>query len=262
MNLPERLYIQANQRCNLKCVHCTLHRNQVCITEQELDDKLHIIGEFAALNPDGLVDICQRGEPLLDPYFFILLEACQKNDLKMQTTLNGTMVNDQVAKLLLEYPKLKIHISLDSIDPEVHDRQRGMKGTWEFATRAIKFLRCHVSCLITKDLNQAEFTQFVTKLGAKGVTFNPVQPRFGDANAWVNPSSDPFYQEHNSVKPKVCTKYKRDIVVDHHNNLNFCFDPSKLKPIKYTRGCLNTFWCNTDRSKFKGCKMPCSWGCP
>lgn len=261
MAKPKRLYIQGTHQCNLRCVHCSHWKTVLIPTEQQMRDKFFIIDEFAELNDKGLVDICQHGEPLLAPEFKSMVEHCALRGLNVQTTTNGTLVDVAFAEWAASIPNFQIFVSLDSIHAATHDSQRGVKGTWDKAVNAIRLLKPVVSCIITEGLNQKEFEDFVLSLGATGVTFIPVQPRFGDSYVWWYPDKDPFYVKNKSADPIDCNKKDTTIVVDVENDIAFCLSPDK-KVAQYTRGCLRSVWEADNRQKYNGCKRICSLGCP
>lgn len=106
-----------------------------------VDRRSKIISEFAEMNPHGTIVIC-GGESLMNPErYFPITKQCRELGLKCFSVINGTIViNDENAeKMILEGPS-EITISLNSYIPSVHDQTRGVEGSFDLATNAIRLL--------------------------------------------------------------------------------------------------------------------------
>ncbi|QQS14718.1 MAG: radical SAM protein [Rhodospirillales bacterium] len=211
---PRFLFVQANQRCNLRCGHCAFWRrddkdraNYLSAARQR-----EIFEEFAQLNPRGGVVIC-GGEPMLDleEYFFMARE-CRRLGLKGISVVNGTRIRSAATaeRMIAEGPH-EISISLNSHDPEVHDRTRGVKGAFDKAVRALRLLlearrkapgsttRIYVMGLIF-DENWRDLEVFydfvLNDLGADKLKLNFLQPSFGEDG-----EVDAFFRDRHGVDP-------------------------------------------------------------
>jgi len=127
--------------CDCFCKHCGIQiykrKNKQPLSTTELKeriiDKMDDIG-FKVLLLFG-------GEPTLHRDFFELVRYATKKGLYIHIDTNGHKMSDLdfVKKIKDLNPKLTfILVSLDSADPKVHDRFRGMKGSWEKAVQSIK----------------------------------------------------------------------------------------------------------------------------
>lgn len=124
-------------RCNFRCRHCYSRTD----TQDELDsgqvlsivEKLHRAKVFS-LNFGG-------GEPLLRED--LLATALRAAELGMAVSMNsnGSLVNRASAIQLRDAGFRKVGISIDSADPEVHDRFRGVPGSHKRATEALQTLK-------------------------------------------------------------------------------------------------------------------------
>ena len=128
-------------RCNLDCPHCYLD----CGTRRYGKGELTLGEAFRVL--DDLGDINDRacliltgGEPLLRPDIFDIASYASSKGLTVFLGTNGTLLDGGAVRRMAEAGISGVGVSIDSINPEVHDSFRGMKGAWELAIRALKLL--------------------------------------------------------------------------------------------------------------------------
>ncbi len=194
---PCFLFLDVNQRCNLRCQHCiywkqTVPSGFVPLSEQR---RREIIGEFAGMNPRGAVVIC-GGESLLDPKdYFAVTRQCLAEGLRCLSVINGTCVRDAgMADLLIGEGPSEITVSLDDHRPDRHDEYRGVKGSFALAVNAVRLLRearernpsrgtrLYVMGLIHEG-NYRELDAFydfvLNELRADKLKLNFLQPTFG-----------------------------------------------------------------------------------
>lgn len=84
------------------------------------------------------VMVLSGGEPLLRDDIFELARYGADKGLRMAMGTNGTLIDDAVAAQLKRSGINRVAISLDSSTSEVHDRIRGVKGSWTGALRGIR----------------------------------------------------------------------------------------------------------------------------
>lgn len=79
------------------------------------------------------------GEPLLYQGFVDIYREAHRLFPQVCVETNGTVEPPGIFRLFREKPPFQVSVSLDSADPEVHDRFRGVRGAWkrtvEFITR-------------------------------------------------------------------------------------------------------------------------------
>ncbi len=140
---PRFLFVDINQHCNLKCKHCMYWaREEVTLRGHiSVERRAQIIAEFAQLSPRGTVVVC-GGESMLNPErYFPITRQCQMLALGCFSVINGTKVTDEAIaeQLIVEGPS-EITVSLNSHRATVHDRTRGMMGSFDLATGALRLL--------------------------------------------------------------------------------------------------------------------------
>jgi len=79
------------------------------------------------------------GEPLMHKDFFSILNLATNTIKEVYVLSNGTLITQEVATRLAEKNIKGLQISLDAFNPALHDKIRGRLGTWEKATRGIKY---------------------------------------------------------------------------------------------------------------------------
>jgi MoaA/NifB/PqqE/SkfB family radical SAM enzyme len=212
---PRFLFLQINRRCNLKCTHCDFWMNDVDDRSEHRTPERdrEIIEEFARLSPYGTVTFC-GGEAMLNlEEWFALTRIAHENGLRVLSVVNGSFIQtpEMAERVILEGPD-EISLSLDSPDPAIHDRMRGVSGAFNQVVRATRLLlearERHpeitkkpviIMGLIGKTtyLHLESFYDLVlNRIGADKLKLNMIQPTFG------NPKVDRFFIEEGDVNPR------------------------------------------------------------
>ncbi|MCE4612893.1 MAG: radical SAM protein [Desulfurococcales archaeon] len=129
-------------RCNLRCIHCYINASPQGLPGEVDDEKLaSIAGEISELKLPLIV--FTGGEPLARKSFWIvsekLSESLKGTGLpKLALSSNGTLITGEVAGLLKNLGFSYVGISIDSPDPEEHDRFRGARGAFNAAIEGIR----------------------------------------------------------------------------------------------------------------------------
>lgn len=121
--------------CNLACSFCNLPGNSNPMNPhyaRSLIDQLAHLG-CRKINFSG-------GEIFLYDGIFDLLEDTAQKGIKVNCTSNGTMLDKEKVKHLRDSGINSITISLDAATAELHDKIRGVKGTWKRAIKALELL--------------------------------------------------------------------------------------------------------------------------
>ncbi|OQX27553.1 MAG: hypothetical protein BWK80_04770 [Desulfobacteraceae bacterium IS3] len=182
-------YIQWHftENCNLRCKHCYQKNYDLNdISEQELmriaemlDNAMNVWKRKGRVSLTG-------GEPFLkEDILFNLMDFFNDSEhfYWVGILTNGTLINQNIAKKLKTYPKLKeIQISIDGATSETHNAIRG-QATFE---RAIEGLKCLIldgiktSVMFTLTaLNKTEVIDIIDlclNLGVNALTVERVTP--------------------------------------------------------------------------------------
>ncbi len=123
-------------KCNLNCSHCYADANSSKEKELTTEERFKIIDRLVeagviALNFSG-------GEPLIREDLFDVTQYAYKNGLSLSISTNGTLIDKECVKRLVQSGIESVDISLDGIKPETHDRIRNVKGSFDLAISGIR----------------------------------------------------------------------------------------------------------------------------
>ncbi len=124
--------------CNLRCGMCHHWRWQRQ-APLALDRLKSAIDELAELG-------CRKihlsgGEPTIHPHLGPLIHHINQHNIRVTMTTNATLITRPKAEMLAEAGLRGVNVSIDSPDPHLHDRIRGVKGAWKRAVKGLKVLR-------------------------------------------------------------------------------------------------------------------------
>lgn len=179
---PVGAKLELTYACNLRCGFCytdsprrTLERAQD-LTDDEWN---RVVSDTIAT---GVVEaVVTGGEPLLRKDLALaVLERLDATGIATTMNTNGWFVDPAVADRLAGLGLATVNISLDGPTPEVHDRARGVPGSWRRAVRAISLLLersvpVRVVHVVTPD-NQALVEGLIEQLRALGVSALRIAP--------------------------------------------------------------------------------------
>jgi len=133
--LPETVNIYPTTRCNLKCNMCfaKLYRSK---TELGINEWMDIIDRIQPFHPRIHIS---GGEPFVYPYIIDLIGHIKRKGFFLHITTNGTFLN-QHADQIIDLGINRIDISIDGTQ-EVHDKVRGVPGTFKNIAAGLELLR-------------------------------------------------------------------------------------------------------------------------
>ena len=159
-------------RCNLACRHCyQSSTNRIKRKELTLREKLAVLDEFGRTYV-AMVAFA-GGEPTLSDDLEPALRRCTRYGIHTSLATHGGLLTTEKCQRLADAGLRYAEISLDSVDPEKHDRFRGMPGSWRQAVQGIRnvvanpSLRAGIAMCVTKQ-NLAEverMLEFAVELG-------------------------------------------------------------------------------------------------
>ena len=135
---PDTLQISLTSRCNLRCKMCSVWENANKNDELSLEEIKNVIDQSQEWGIKE-INLC-GGEPLLSEVCFDVIDYAKKHDMRVILTTNGTTINENVAKRLLESGLDIITISLDGAYPQTHDKIRGQPGAYDKIVQGIRYL--------------------------------------------------------------------------------------------------------------------------
>lgn len=138
--LPKWVAWEITGRCNLRCIHCR--------SSSDLEGVTGVFdGPMARRLMDELADysspvlVLTGGEPLLRPDWHEIARYGTARGLRMCLATNGTLLDDQACRKILEAGIRMVSLSLDGSVAEIHDDFRQQPGAFEGVMRAVEHFR-------------------------------------------------------------------------------------------------------------------------
>lgn len=144
IELPVLAELAITDRCNIRCRFCYAScqkdsSDQVTeMSVKECKQILRVIRHDAGVPSVSFTG----GEPMLRPEIFELIEYAHKS-LKMRVNLitNGTLITADAARKLRKSGLASAQVSLESPDPETHDRLTCVKGSHRLSVNGMMALK-------------------------------------------------------------------------------------------------------------------------
>ena len=115
----KKIYIEITNICNLKCSFCPDHKRKK--EYMDINNFNTIIKKIKKYT--DLVALHIKGEPLLHPNLKEILEICEKENIKINITTNGTLLKDKI-KIITKYKSVRqINISVHSINKNENNKK-------------------------------------------------------------------------------------------------------------------------------------------
>lgn len=141
--------------CNLKCRHCYQNAGPKPAPEElRTEQKLDLVDQMAEEYVPFVA--FAGGEPLVAKDIWRVLEHCKRRGVHTTVATNGTLLTPEVCARLVESGVKYVEVSLDSVNPDEHDRFRGLPGAWKRTVEGIRNaartpgLRCGLAACITR----------------------------------------------------------------------------------------------------------------
>ena len=174
---PRYVSLVITKKCNLRCRHCDIWKNED--SGRELEDEKWLRALEDIKNWLGAQEIeINGGEPLLKKELvFKIIEKCNQLNLPVSLNTNGTMIDRDATQELLKWNLKSVKISLYSLNPLVHDELRGLAGTFEKTKQALDCLnelrqgkgkRVEIRMLLTRQ-NNKEIDEIISYASLKGL---------------------------------------------------------------------------------------------
>ncbi len=125
--------------CNLKCIHCRASAVESRSPgELDLDQSRELLKQIASSAKP--VVVLSGGEPLVRADILDIARCGTDLGLRMVLATNGTLVDDKIARGMVDAGIQRVSISLDGADAATHDAFRGLTGSFDDALGGIE--RC------------------------------------------------------------------------------------------------------------------------
>lgn len=132
LELKSPLFVQfeITSKCNNKCGYCYNYWRRKSDIDSDLSTNLSVINDLAINDIKSI--IITGGEPFLSPFLIDILRYCDKKRIITMINTNGRLISDEYVEELKKIKLLSsVNISLNSIDPKIHDSTTNITGSWE-----------------------------------------------------------------------------------------------------------------------------------
>jgi MoaA/NifB/PqqE/SkfB family radical SAM enzyme len=221
--------------CNLKCGMCN-HWRETRAPALKTEKFHEVISDLAGLG-------CRKvhfsgGEPMLRTGVPELVAHAYALGLRVTMTSNGTLIDKARAKALVEAGLRGINISIDSPIRKVHEKIRGMEGSWKLTTRAVEYFRKYarkgkVSIRINTVVSRENFDTLGTlpdvahELGADGINLIPVDDHCGEHLSLRKRDIAQFNEE---IAPRIAARaLELGLIVSDEDAYPFGQDPDQVR---------------------------------
>ncbi|MEJ2126865.1 MAG: radical SAM protein [Candidatus Bathyarchaeota archaeon] len=291
---PKPLFASYNVtgRCNMKCTFCEWWKHK--IPELSTQKALKAIDAVCSLGVP-FFDL-SGGEPLLREDLMVLAQRVASHGCLVSMNTNGTMLTERIIDDVSDIFDTVV-VSLDG-PKHIHDKIRGVSGTYDKAIKAIELLKAHgvktgVNSVATP-WNIDVLPEFIEELRSK-IDMAQVQPMHPypptPENAPTKQQvsrlvtfllelkrSDPsflalptefikgFEQFFNGTAPKICDAGELYVAINPEGKLLACPARSDLILGDATKGSVNTILKQRNTkgwqqvSNCKGCWLECTAG--
>lgn len=231
--------------CNLHCDHCYRDAGP---DAGDVDSELSTEEGFELLNElkeEGfMLVIMSGGEPLMRDDLEELVQHASDIGLRPVLGTNAVDVNRERLESLKEAGLKGAAVSLDSVDPEVHDEFRGFEGAWEKTVSSIeKMVDVGIPVQINTTISEMnydeldEIVEFAEGLGARAVHPFFLVPTGRGKEIESSSLRAERYQE--MIEKVLDMMDDTDLELKPTCAPQFMVQAEKMdKPMRYSRGCL------------------------
>ena len=181
LSKPLQISFQTSLRCNARCLTChSWHEQKDYLSADEILNCLRDLKKWLG-NSTSL--FFTGGEALIFDGIYDILTYCTEQNIMSRLQTNGISLDENNLNRIIESGLKYLTISLDSHLIEVHDRFRGVPGTFETINKAIYYLseksdiNIGIACLIMKDNIEhlSESLDYFMSLPVQRITFQPIR---------------------------------------------------------------------------------------
>ncbi len=175
INYPIYALIEPTNRCNLQCEGCVRNDLNFGIGDLEFEDYKIIINKLKGL---VRVHLQGQGEPFLHKDIFKMIDYASSKGIIVTTTSNGTLINEDIAKKVIDSKLDEIVLSVDSIDKDMCEKLRkgvkfdslieNIKRLSQMRKNRKKKLKMSISMIMMKD-NLKEIPSFINFFSDLGI---------------------------------------------------------------------------------------------
>lgn len=137
---PFMVSYSVTTKCNLKCRHCYSDSvEQAAPDELSMEEAFHLVDDLSRWGI-GLL-IIDGGEPLCREDLLDIVRYASSKNIRTTIGSNGTLIDESMAKKMIDAGVMAVAISVDGADAETHDSFRGVVGAFHQTMKGIEACR-------------------------------------------------------------------------------------------------------------------------
>ena len=177
---PNYIILEITNKCNLKCIHCSVRANERKNKELTTQEWKNLITALAKMGVEAVG--LSGGEPLIREDVFEIAEHAIKLGLLVGMPTNGLLFNDENMQQIKRLG-IDIQLSIDGSKPEYHDKIRGQPGCFDTLMKKIGLLQKYevpfTVAAVATALNYHDIPDLVKlseRIGARSLRVQPFFP--------------------------------------------------------------------------------------
>lgn len=138
LDSPLGCQLELTHQCNLRCIQCY---NQSGCSKPDISFSkwTDVVKQLVDMNIFECV--ISGGEPLLlKDNLYKLMDILDDSGVRFIFVTNGLLMDEKNVKRLSKYDYYWVQVSIDGSRPKIHDKIRGLKGSWKKAVNAAKMI--------------------------------------------------------------------------------------------------------------------------
>jgi MoaA/NifB/PqqE/SkfB family radical SAM enzyme len=161
---PVWVTLGVTYRCQCRCAHCCVAgQRDDSRTDLTTDEARSVIDQVAGLG--ALQVTFSGGEPLLRSDLPELIAYARRRGLLTRVYTNALLLDRDCAARLKRAGLTHCAVSIDDVDPRVHDASRGLAGCHEKALAGIRNVReCGIPCQVLALAARPKVTEGLEKI--------------------------------------------------------------------------------------------------
>ncbi len=138
--LPLRLWVEATNNCNLRCSFCPNSMPRKMERGfMTLDTFKEVVNQAKSFAYD--INLSHRGESLLHENLPAMIAYAGKHGIATRLNTNGTLLDEEKSRAIIECGLDFISFSFDGLDPEAYESYRVNASYENTLTNIVNFLR-------------------------------------------------------------------------------------------------------------------------
>lgn len=138
--LPKTCLLTVTNRCILKCKMCHLWRLNTTESEISMEDCKRLISGLNKFEAGPVEVHLIGGEPLIKKGILELVKHMSQYGTRIVMTSCGYTIDEAMAKAIVDSGLSMLNLSLDSLDPSIHNFLRGREDCFKRVMNAIEYL--------------------------------------------------------------------------------------------------------------------------